>query len=623
MLQHSAEARAVLRRVDAEPYRDAVRDAILAEDWPKLVDLTGQKAALEQPPGFTAFLGETRVIPVERRRHLLAAASSRRPGNLGLLMTLGGSYLRQKEWADERLRWYQAAVAASPTNFAAHNNLGAILCDLKRDYDGAIACYKKAIELDPKLALAHFNLGQALHGKGQMEEAIACWRKAIELDPKDAAKAHINLGTALARKGKVEEAIACFKKAIALHPKDAKAHTNLGVALKDKGKVEEAIACFHKAIALDPNYAPAHNGLGTILSAIKQDYDGAIVCFRKAIALAPKDALTHTNLGGALAGKGQVDEGIACVKKAIELDPKLALAHFNLGLALAGKGKDDEAIACYHKAIECDPKYALPHYSLGNALVRKGQVGKAIACFQKAIALDPRYAEAHCNLGRALRRQGRFAESLAAYKRGHELGRKQPGWRFPSAAWVRQAERLAALEAKLPAFLEGEFQPTDTAERLGLAGVCQAKKRHHAATRLYAAAFAAEPRLAANLQAGVRYNAACCAALAAAGVAEDAARLSAAQRLALRRRTLTWLHADLRTWQVVLAREPAKAQPAVTKAMQHWLADPDFSGVRGPEALGRLPTEERAAWEKLWAGVADTLARAQQKPQAARKADRQ
>ncbi len=75
-------------------------------------------------------------------------------------------------------------------------------------------------------------------------------------------------------------------------------------------------------------------------------------------------------------------------------------------------------------------------------------------------------------------RQGRFAESLAALERGHELGPKQPGWPYPSAEWVAQAEAKAAMEAKLPAFLKGEFQPRDNAERLVLAGVCQAKKLH-------------------------------------------------------------------------------------------------------------------------------------------------
>jgi hypothetical protein len=43
------------------------------------------------------------------------------------------------------------------------------------------------------------------------------------------------------------------------------------------------------------------------------------------------------------------------------------------------------------------------------------------------------------------------------------------------------------------------------------------------------------------------------------------------------------------------------------------LVDPEFAGVRGPEALAKLPESERQPWQKLWADVAATLARAQGK----------
>src|SRR5262249_36531511 len=49
--EKSSRVRAVLRLVDADPYRDAVRDAVLANDGAKVVELAGQQAALEQPPG--------------------------------------------------------------------------------------------------------------------------------------------------------------------------------------------------------------------------------------------------------------------------------------------------------------------------------------------------------------------------------------------------------------------------------------------------------------------------------------------------------------------------------------------------------------------------------------------
>jgi hypothetical protein len=47
--------------------------------------------------------------------------------------------------------------------------------------------------------------------------------------------------------------------------------------------------------------------------------------------------------------------------------------------------------------------------------------------------------------------------------------------------------------------------------------------------------------------------------------------------------------------------------------MRHWLKDTGFAGVRGSEAIARLPQAERPAWRKLWADVVDTLADARRK----------
>jgi tetratricopeptide (TPR) repeat protein len=213
--------------------------------------------------------------------------------------------------------------------------------------------------------------------------------------------------------------------------------------LQAKGQRDEAIACYKKAITLDPKYPPAHFNLGTALQA-KGQLDDAIACYKKAIELDPKLSAAHGALGTALKRKGEVDEAITCYKKAIALDPKDARPHLELGIALGGKGQLDAAIACFRNAIALDPKLAPAHANLGAALARKGELDEAIACFKMAIELNPRDAMAHCYLGHALRKQGQFAEALAALKRGHELGTQQPGWRYPSAEWVRQAERLAA-----------------------------------------------------------------------------------------------------------------------------------------------------------------------------------
>jgi hypothetical protein len=44
--------------------------------------------------------------------------------------------------------------------------------------------------------------------------------------------------------------------------------------------------------------------------------------------------------------------------------------------------------------------------------------------------------------------------------------------------------------------------------------------------------------------------------------------------------------------------------------LQHWLSDSYFAGMRGPEALGRLPPAERPDWQRLWQEVDELRQRA-------------
>jgi serine/threonine-protein kinase len=178
---------------------------------------------------------------------------------------------------------------------------------------------------------------------------------------------------------------------------------------------------------------------------------------------------------------------------------------------------------------------------------------------------------------------------------------------------------LAALEPRLPRILKGEEQPADAAERLVLASFCQQedKKLYAVAARWYAEAFAADPKLLAGRPFADRYNAACAAALAGCGQGQDAGGLDAKERARLRRQALDWLRAELEATRRQLEKEPAEARPVVVQQMQHWLGDPDFAGVRGPDALGRLPEAERPAWEKLWREVEGLRQRAAGPPKTA------
>jgi hypothetical protein len=127
--------------------------------------------------------------------------------------------------------------------------------------------------------------------------------------------------------------------------------------------------------------------------------------------------------------------------------------------------------------------------------------------------------------------------------------------------------------------------------------------------------------LAADATAGLRYDAACSAALAGCGRG-DAARVDEKTRARCRRLALEWLRADLALWARRLHGAPA-SRPAVRQALEHWRRDPDLAGVREGTALATLPDGEREAWGKLWAEVEALLTRAAGPPPPGGKAARE
>jgi tetratricopeptide (TPR) repeat protein len=587
----------VARGADPDSTRDRLRQPELWGDGAGLTRCAREVRVAELSPQLATALGRVLGKSGGEAAPLLTAAQARFPSDFWLNFHLALTLHEAKQW-DEALGYYRVALALRPRAGAAHTNLGVLLY-AKGRRDEAIGHFRQALRLDPEHATAHCNLGNALYAEGRRDEAVDHYQQALRLDPKS-APAHYNLGNTLKDKGRWDEAIQHYSQTITLDPKAALAHHNLGVALYAKGRVEEAIQHYRQAISLDPKDALAHYNLGNALYA-KGQVDDAIQACRQAIALDPKHAYAHSNLGNALYAKGRFGEAIGHYREALRLAPTHALAHHNLGNALFAKGRLNEAIGSFQEALRLDPKHPYAHYNLGNALFAKGRFGEAIAEFRKALRQQPDHAEAHCNLGHALQRQGHFAEAVACLKRGHELGSKNPRWPYPSGQWLREAKHLAALENRLPAVLQGKHRPANAAEALQFAQLCGLQKRYAAAARLHTAAFTANPRLAADLQAAHRYNAACFAALAGAAKGADTALLDDKERARWRKQALDWLRADLAAWARAMNRA------LVQQTLKHWQSDSDLASVRGRGAMAQLPPAERAGWRRFWSDVAELL----------------
>jgi tetratricopeptide (TPR) repeat protein len=207
-----------------------------------------------------------------------------------------------------------------------------------------------------------------------------------------------------------------------------------------------------------------------------------------------------------------------------------------------------------------------------------------------------------------LREKGDLEGAIAEYE---QVLRLDPKYSWAEAD-LRRVRRMREVLPRLAGVLAGKDQPNSPAEGCAFAYLCSQhfQKRYVQAVRLYANAFAADPKLLDDWQAEHGYSAAVCAVRAAGGEGEGAPA-EPAGRSALQARALGWLRVYL-----ALARQKAtSAQPADRKAaaesLEYWLGDADLSAVREAGPLAKLPEAEREQWEKLWADVKATPAEAQ------------
>ena len=106
--------------------------------------------------------------------------------------------------------------------------------------------------------------------------------------------------------------------------------------------------------------------------------------------------------------------------------------------------------------------------SLCTVLMQKQAWDEAIAAAREAIRCKPDLAQAHCNLGHLLQKKGQLREALEALQRGHELGSKNPSWRYPSAQWIQECQELLkeseAKQGVTPPTVEPATQPAAKVE---------------------------------------------------------------------------------------------------------------------------------------------------------------
>ncbi len=540
------------RAADPDPFRDRVRAAMLQGDRKarekELRALADNPESTQLPPSSALLLaaGLRELKAGEPAEALLRAVTGRHPNDVWANWELATTIQEFRPSArDEIVRYYTAARAVQPET--AHS-LGHVLETMWR-VDEALAVFKDLVNRRP-----------------HDSHNLACYGDFLNRHNIPDARRHL------------EQAVYEARNEVRLQPDDASAHRYLALALKNLGLPADAVVEYREALRLEPDDLATQLMLGEALGL-------------QGVGLNQKGALAEAT--------DKLVESVAVHREVIRQKPDYAKAHSDLAGVLLSLNKLDEAVTEYREAIRLTPELGEYHVLLGLALHAQKKHEDAIAEIRHAQQVDPGYAQAHCSLGMVLYQMGDYAGALAEARKGQEMTCKQQGKPYTPNEYVRMIERAI----QFLAFRKGEDRPRNVNEQLELANVAYDLKYYAASAVLWKEALESQPKLGKNRQTQHPYNAACAAALAAAGQGVNNPPPDEASRNKLRRQAIDWLKSELKAWVKFLDAGKEEDRKATIFAVGHWLEDPDLASLRGIEALAKLPECEREELRAIWKGV--------------------
>ena len=647
----------VARLADPDLWRNRVRDPATWEDHATLVELARTAPVGKESAQLLVALGERLQANQGDADAItfLQRVQQQYPSDFYANFMLGNALTRVGRYADAA-GCYRAALALRPDASVAIFGLGISMQSQGR-LDEAIDYFEKAVRIEPNSVWSQGALGIALRKKGRMVEAIDHLQEALRLHPK-IAFIRISLAIALDDEGRWDEAILQFQQALRTDPGIAAAQHKVNAASVEESRIDAAVDQYLNAIKLGPQESSAYRNLGAILKN-EGRFEEALNAYQAYLRFKPKhNEQAKRDVRGILVALGRGEEARRDWQRELAADPpdedswygyaELCLflgdeeeyqracgdlldrfgatEDWNIGgrtgwsclLLPASTEELQQAKGLIDRALA--EKYPERPGLLPDFMVAQGFAEYRLGHFDRAIALmqgDAAQAMPPCPLLITAMAQYRMGQTDLAI---HTLASAVVSfdWRLDKAdglyPWIAHILRREAEKLILPnesAFLEGKYQPRDNDERLALVGVCQFKDLRRTEAGLYSAAFETDPKLAEDLQTGVRHSAACAAAVAGCGGGADAATVSKEERARWRERARMWLQADLD----VLAKIPQGASWAdranEQRLLRAWKFDPQLAGIRDADDLAKLSSDERLRCLTLWNGVDALISRLQ------------
>jgi tetratricopeptide (TPR) repeat protein/tRNA A-37 threonylcarbamoyl transferase component Bud32 len=307
--------------------------------------------------------------------------------------------------AERALRVLDEAAAFHPAGSPAYHLRRAACLARAGDREGASRQRAEAERLEPRTAFDHFLLGQEWYQRGVLGRAKQHFEAALRLQSDHfwalclSAICDLN-----ARPPRPEVARAALRECLARHPDFAWLYLLRGYACgqgTSEPALHDAEADFEHALALQPGsdlrYAVLVNRGSVRLRHHR--LSEAAADLRRAIALEPKRYSAYVNLAQVNREQGRLEEAIALVGRAIELHPELAALYRTRALWRLERKDRDGALADLDQTLRCESdeaaEAARDHALRAHLLYLAGRYPEALTACDQALGIDPEEPEAH------------------------------------------------------------------------------------------------------------------------------------------------------------------------------------------------------------------------------------
>ncbi|MBL8900331.1 MAG: protein kinase [Planctomycetes bacterium] len=359
-----------------------------------------------------------------------------------------------------------------------------------------------------------------------------------------------------------------------------------------------------EALAADPSCATQPVPLLLVLAGLLHDAGGDGTGFLRRVQKQHADDYWVNFTFAEMLGND--DEAIEYHRAALALRPKEHAAYVNIAVALSERGRLEEATDYWRRAVELTPDATHARLDLAQALFRVRRFEEAREEAEEVLQREPANAKAHHVFAAALVGLGEYAEAARFLDRGLRGVLANDA----SADELRRVgavyARMHFLERRLATISDEAGASASGLDLLELAKFAAVTERPALALQLFQRAFAREPELGTDLDAGHRMEAAHLAiAIASASPIENAP--DDAGRAEARAMARLWLAAEREAYAAALSNSDPNLRVRVMQLLERLVEGAELASWRSERAWPGEPLRELEQRRTLLGELAEML----------------